>query len=159
MVKPSFYEIDADHPGKLVLMPKPSPEWLDDDIQFLRSIGVDILVSMLEDDEIRELGLDAEPQICEIHGIEFLSCPVPDRGLPEKGPFKGLIDEISKALVEEKTIAVHCRAGIGRSGMVVSAALANQIGSMEAAISIVNRDRGIEVPDTKSQRNFLLDFN
>jgi len=64
-------------------MPRPrGGDWLEDEIGSLRAVGVDVVVSLLEPAEIIELDLQAEMRICEMRHIEYLSFPIPDRGVP-----------------------------------------------------------------------------
>ncbi|WP_299845308.1 protein-tyrosine phosphatase family protein [uncultured Jannaschia sp.] len=157
-MKPSIYPIVAEYPGQLFIMPKPSGEWLEEDIQYYRSMGVDLIVSMLEHDEAIELLLNHEQIICFANGLNFVHLPTPDRGLPEKKEFMELISLIRKRLGRNEGIAVHCRAGIGRSGILVCSVLAGFVGSVTKSIEIVSAARGVQVPDTAGQLQFIEDI-
>jgi hypothetical protein len=58
-------------------------DWLGDDLRRLKNSGVDVLVSMLTQNEMKELGLLLEQEECRACGIEYLNSPIEDRGLPE----------------------------------------------------------------------------
>ena len=58
-------------------------DWLEADVTEWRTSGVDLVVSFLERDEVSELGLQREAELCRASGIGFLSFPIPDRGVPE----------------------------------------------------------------------------
>ncbi|SDR45510.1 dual specificity protein phosphatase family protein [Pseudovibrio sp. Tun.PSC04-5.I4] len=154
-MKPSIYPISADYPGQLFLMPKPSGEWLDEDMQYYRSIGVDLVMSMLEHTEAIELSLQNESRICSENRMDFLNFPIPDRGLPERQGFKEIVTHVSKRLKQHEGVAIHCRAGIGRSGLLACCVMAGFVGSAQAAIEIVSGARGVQVPDTSEQRAFI----
>ena len=47
-MKPSMYLVPTEAPGRLFILPKPSGEWLREDIAHIRAMGVDTLVSLLE---------------------------------------------------------------------------------------------------------------
>ncbi len=96
-------------------MPKPSGEWPREDIEHYRLMGVGTVVSLLEPAEERELFLGPEEEVCQESRIDFLRFPIPDRGLPEAEGFACLVAEIVARLRREQGVAVHCRAGIGRS--------------------------------------------
>jgi len=51
---------------------------------------------------------------------------------------------------------VHCRAGIGRTGMVAVGVLLHAGLEPEAALEHVAKARGIAVPDTSEQRDWLF---
>jgi hypothetical protein len=53
-------------------------EWLRDEINGWRDVGVENVVSLLEASEVRELELANEASYCEAAGIEFISFPMPD---------------------------------------------------------------------------------
>ena len=154
-MKPSVYPIDLDAPGRLFLMPKPSGEWLRDDLAHLATLGVCVVVSLLEPDEARELGLGDERPVCADLGLTFLAAPIPDRGLPEADAFAALALDLAARLRAGAGVAAHCRAGIGRSGMAVCCILAAFGLSAEEARARVSRARGVAVPDTAEQAAFL----
>jgi protein-tyrosine phosphatase len=67
-----------------------------------------------------------------------------------------LIASISDALEEGKNIAVHCRQGLGRSGLIAAGILASSGVNAEQAIEIVSSARGQNVPETAEQRSWIL---
>jgi hypothetical protein len=67
----------------LAIMPRPrAGDWLSDEIDSWRNANIRTVVSLLESQEIAELGLKEEPQLCASCGIEFVSFPIRDRGVP-----------------------------------------------------------------------------
>lgn len=154
-MKPSVYPVDLDAPGRLFLMPKPSGEWLRDDLAHLATLGVSVVISLPEPDEARELGLGDERPVCADLGLTFLAAPIPDRGLPEADAFAVLALDLAARLRAGAGVAAHCRAGIGRSGMAVCCILAAFGLSAEEARARVSRARGVAVPDTAEQAAFL----
>ena len=154
-MRPSIYLVAADLPGTLYIMPKPSGEWLKEDVEHYASIGIDVIISMLEGDEVSELGLEKQHEICKEQQIAFTQFPIADRGLPGTASFTSLILEIIDNLKKGKNIAIHCRAGIGRSGITVCSALLGFGYSPNEAIKLTSEARGVEVPDTEQQREFI----
>ena len=154
-MKPSMYLVPTEAPGRLFLLPKPSGEWLREDVAHIRDMGVDTLVSLLEPAEEAELSLEDEGAVCAEAGIDFLRSPIPDRGLPSEAAFTALAHEIIRRLQAGQGVGVHCRAGIGRSGMVVCGALAGFGHPAAEAVARVSAARGVAVPDTPEQRAFL----
>ena len=51
---------------------------------------------------------------------------------------------------------VHCRAGIGRTGMVSAGILLHHGLSPIDAFDLISRKRGITVPDTEEQREWVI---
>jgi len=154
-MKPSIYLVADDLPGKLYIMPKPSGEWLKEDVEHYDLIEIDMIISMLEADEASELMLERQGEVCNKQGLAFTQFPIVDRGLPEIKPFANLVLKIINNLKNGKNIAVHCRAGIGRSGIAVCSALLGFGYSSTDAMKLTSEARGVKVPDTKQQRDFI----
>lgn len=155
---PSLYEIPVIALGRLYIMPKPSGDWLKEDLEKLKGLGVEKLVSMLTCDEMIELGLQAEAEICRQLDIEFTNLSVPDRSVPDLRIIEELVREIQQNLVAGQGVAIHCRAGIGRSGLVASCVLIAQGVDAENSIATVSDARGVRTPDTQEQAEFIRNF-
>lgn len=87
--------------------------------------------------------------------MDFLQHPIPDRGLPDHHAFAALAAQALGELRAGRALGVHCRAGIGRSGMLACCILAMQGLAAEDAIAHVSRARGVTVPDTDAQAAFI----
>jgi protein-tyrosine phosphatase len=142
---------------RLAIVPRPrGQDWLPDDIDFLQRAGVDVVVSALTAAENEELGLVAESRCCQTRGIEFLSLPIEDRSVPNSSAeFNELVDSVARFLREGKAVVVHCRAGIGRSSMIVASALIRLGLSAESAFRSIEESRGCPVPDTDEQKRWV----
>ncbi len=114
------------------------------------------MVSLLESEEADQLNLLDEPRAAEANCIRFISFPIPDRGVPVSVPTAtSLMAEIANALEEGKDVVVHCRQGIGRSGLIAVGVLAHSGVSLERAIQVVSSARGLPVPETAEQLSWL----
>ncbi|AWF81294.1 hypothetical protein BTJ40_10950 [Microbulbifer sp. A4B17] len=80
--------------GTLYVMPKPSAEWLAEDVKYFSKIGISKVVSLLENSEEYELGSAKERQEMKAHNIEFQSFQIKDRGLPKPQAFSELINNL-----------------------------------------------------------------
>ena len=133
-------------------------DWLDDEISNLRNNAVNLFVSLLERTEIHDLGLGLEEKLCLDKGIGFINFPVPDRGIPEpRNAVDGLIDEITTKLDRGLSVVIHCRMGIGRSSLIAAAVLLTYKLRGNDIIDTISRIRGLNVPDTDEQLNWLRD--
>ncbi|MGC1497655.1 MAG: tyrosine-protein phosphatase [Sulfitobacter sp.] len=157
-MSPEIYLISDNLPGSLFIMPCPSGDHLSRDIKAYRARGVDVVVSMLDVDEAAELGLSDEADACERVGIAFIHSPIADFGLPDRSVFMRLVTQIAQMLKDGKAVAVHCRAGIGRSGMVTSGALIALGVDAQSAVARITAARGHVIPDTVEQGRFIADF-
>jgi protein-tyrosine phosphatase len=149
-----------DHPGafRLATMARPrAGDWLADEVGNWDRHGVDRVVSLLEPAEVADLDLHAEASLCRARGIEFLSLPIADRGIPEDLP---AVTSLAREIAASRaTVAIHCRIGIGRSSMIAAAVLCASGMTPEAAFSAIELARGLPVPDTASQREWVVRFH
>lgn len=153
-----MYLIPRSGPGRLSTMARPrGNDWINDEVHGLRDAGVNVLVSMLTPAEVSELDLQGEADAATSVGLDFVSCPTPDRGIPDTQEFRRLVDQLEVALGQGKQVVVHCRAGIGRSSLVAAGLLMSEGIHGSAAWEIVSTARGMSVPDTDEQRTWLLE--
>jgi len=139
-------------------MPRPrGGDWLTDELQSLREMGVDVLVSLLTTEEERELELDQEGSLCVATGLEYASFPVEDRDLPAANVVD-FIRTLASQLQAGRSIAVHCRMGIGRSSLIAASVLGLLGTESDAAFAMIATARGMTVPDTPEQRDWVSTF-
>jgi protein-tyrosine phosphatase len=152
-MKPDLFWIPGQWPGRLAIAARPrGGDWLEDEANGLRHAGIDTVVSLLENEEAAQLDLLQERSALEHHGIRFISFPIPDRAIPASTPEAvSLMAKIVDALQEGKSIAVHCRQGIGRSGLIATGVLMISGVAPEQAIQAVSSARGTAVPETPEQ--------
>jgi protein-tyrosine phosphatase len=156
-VRTEIYWIETRGPGRLAVMPCPRGSGdLDGEIRALKADGVDILVSLLTPEEEVYLGLEKEADTALRHGIRFTSHPIWDRGIPED-PRRtwALTRELAASYAEGRSIAAHCRMGIGRSPLILASILVHQGLRPEEAWAAIGAARGRPVPDTWEQRLWL----
>jgi protein-tyrosine phosphatase len=117
------------------------------------------VVSLLEPEEVAELGLQDEARLCRENTIAFVSFPIPDRGVP---PSWQAASDLARLLAlqagEGRTVAVHCRAGIGRSPVIAACALVQLGMNPDRAFEAIAKARGVAVPDTEHQREWVRTF-
>ncbi len=159
-MRTELFWIEGPWHGRLVIMPRPrGGDWLEEEIQAWHRSGVDVVVSLLTPDEHAELNLVDEGNLCRANGIEFLSFPIIDRTVPSSmESFSDLMTALAGQLANGKNIAVHCRQGIGRAGLVAICLLILSGIEQEAAIARVGSARGCSVPETPEQRRWIADF-
>lgn len=57
-----------------------------------------------------------------------------------------------------KTVAIHCRQGIGRSGMIATGLMVLAGIDPFVAFGTVSAARGFEVPETPAQRDWVMEL-
>jgi protein-tyrosine phosphatase len=135
-------------------------DWLEDEATGWRRAGLDVLVSLLEKEEAAQLELVREKEIAVSNGVDFISFPIPDRRAPASMPAAiSLLKKIVEALDEGKNVAVHCRQGIGRSGLIVVGVLMSSGLGAEKAIEIVSKARGLTIPETPAQLQWIHELS
>ena len=73
-------------------------------------------------------------------GVLYLRKPLPDHGVPEeRSHMAGILESLRRALDSSRPVYLHCRAGIGRTGMVAGCFLAEQGLGGEGALAELNR--------------------
>jgi protein-tyrosine phosphatase len=152
--------IELQTAGRIAIMARPrADEWLETDISAWRNSGADVVISLLEREEVSELGLQREAALCRSCGIEFISFPIPDRGLPEPQQEALRIARLlATGLRNGCSIAIHCRAGIGRSSVIAACTLICSGIGAEEALALIGASRGLIVPDTDEQRDWVVAF-
>jgi len=141
--------------GRIAVMPRPYPN------QFpaLRATGVHCVVSLMETNEADRFGLGDEAGLCRAAGLEFLSLPVVDHGIPDAiEPVEAATAEIRRRLAGGQGVAVHCFAGLGRSPLLIAATLIDVGWGAVDACDAISRARGYIVPEMEEQLEWLLGY-
>ena len=140
-------------PGQLYRSPMPlSP--LDPGGSLLaeyKDSGIDLVVMLAGDEEAqRRTGHDLRQRYAQ-EGLDVLQFPIPDFGVPED--IEGLaaaLEEVITQASSGKNLAIHCYAGLGRTGMF-AALLAKRILQLsgEEALAWVRRHipGAVETPE------------
>ncbi|WP_371155244.1 hypothetical protein [Jannaschia sp. 2305UL9-9] len=155
MVRGAF-GIPTRGPGQLFIGPCPDPGALSDAVHALADDGITTVISLLTPEDVQTLGLEREEAHCAARGMAFVAAPIRDFGLPSADQVTWLQSLIGGRLDAGDAVFVHCKAGIGRSGITACAVLVDRGHTPEAALKIVSAARGRPVPDTPEQRRFVL---
>ncbi len=160
-MNPKLYWIKGPWTGKLAISARPrGGDWLQDEITGWRNAGVDAVVSLLTSQENEELGLDSEPDLAQPRGVRFVSLPIEDRGVPSSWEDAArAVERVGQMLRQGKNVVIHCRQGIGRSGMITAAVLVKSGFSPDDALSLISDARGVSVPETPEQREWIRKFS
>ena len=157
MVGTKLYWVDGPWTGKLALAARPrGDDWLEDEIIAWRRMGADVVLSLLTPEEEQDLGLANEGRTARDNGIEFLTLPIPDRQVPNsETELTAVLESLNARLSSARNVVVHCRQGVGRSGLVAACLLASKGLATQSAIDRVTAARGVSVPETPEQREWI----
>ncbi len=126
---------------------------LHDEITDWAANGLTDVISLLEDHEVRELELAREAGLVRDAGLDFERFPIADRGVPTSlEAAHDLWRRLEVKLRNERTVGIHCRASIGRAGLVAVGTLLHLAVAEEVAWHRVSLARGRQVPHTDEQR-------
>ena len=156
-MKPDLFWIPGPWRGRLAIAARPrGGDWLQDEVTAWRKAGLGAVVSLLENDEAEQLDLAHEGSAVESVGIRFISFPIPDRAVPASThQALSVLGHIAAALEQGQNVAVHCRQGIGRSGLVAAGLLVMSGLAVEKAIEVVSAARGQAIPETPEQLQWI----
>lgn len=154
---PRLFFVDQPFDARLAISERPMGfDDLDDDVAGWRASGIGAVVSMLESDEAEDLGLAHEGSLCISHGIDFISCPISDHGVPDDD---AVVEAAARRALDHLTagrrVAAHCFAGIGRSPLLTAAVLVLHGVPAGTAWEKLKRARGLRLPDTKAQLEWI----
>ena len=163
-MRPALHVIELPGPGRLATMAHPrGGGWLADEMAGLARAGVDVFVSALTWDEDRRLGLTEVAAAAAAAGVEFISFPIADRGVPKPSDMQdadvvALGVRLASHVRAGRFVVTQCFAGIGRSTLLACATLVMLGTGPEQALRMVSEARGLPVPDTEAQRHWLYEF-
>lgn len=155
---PELFRIESIGSGFIAIMAYPGKEQdAPSAIASLAHDGIRQVVSLLEPAEASALGLEGEAHMVAAESMRFVSFPIPDMGLPASVyDFAGLARDLYRQVGEGDNTLLHCRGGVGRSGLLAAAVLLHCGMDPHQACERVTRMRGLRVPETTEQGAWLL---
>lgn len=159
-MRSEFYPVEGPWPGKLWMAARPrGGDWLQDEMLRWHREGVEDVLSLLTPGEEHDLGIENEAEAARAVGLAFHTFPIADRDVPaSESAFARAVDTLDSALKAGRTVVVHCRQGIGRSGMMAACALILHGIDPAQAIDEVSQARGVPVPETPAQREWISHY-
>lgn len=148
-------------PGVLAGMPMPfvhperrlnhrgAVEVYDDELSALHSAGIRAVVSLLN--------IPSDAAVYESAGFAFLCLPVPDGSAPTFEQASHFVRFVNDCRARQQAVAVHCEAGLGRTGTMLAAYLISQGNTAAASIEAVRKVEKVAI-ETSRQIQFLEAF-
>jgi protein-tyrosine phosphatase len=118
-----------------------------------------LLVSLVEGHELDLLGIPELVARALTRGIEVERFPIPDGAVPASMPaLAALVERMLAAHGAGRTVVVHCRGGLGRTGLVAACSLV-ALGATTAdeAVRAVRRARPGTI-ETRDQEEWVRRF-
>jgi protein-tyrosine phosphatase len=107
-------------PGRLLVGPYPGG-------QVERLAGIDVVVALTEESELPPYEVGP--------GVRLVRRAIPDFGCPEPDELRQTLDMLDRELAAGKVLYLHCRGGVGRTGMVTACYLIRRGATAEEALA------------------------
>jgi atypical dual specificity phosphatase len=120
-----------------------------EDLEWLRRHGIEVLISLTEDPLRRDWVNDT--------GILMVHEPIDDMEAPTQELLDRCVSAIVRAHERNMGVAVHCGAGLGRTGVVIAAYLVHRGQSAREAIAEVRQLRPGSI-ETEDQAAAVAEF-
>ena len=132
---------------------------LENEIIELSSQNINLIISLLEDYEIEQFGLNEEELYCKRYNIKFDRLPIQDNLIPGFQRFADKIDSVFFEILNIENIVVHCNHGLGRSGLLVAGLLLKSGMNLDSALEKIALKRGFRCPSSPSQMRFIKSYD
>ena len=148
-------------PGKRSHSKYSGGQWhrdLDTDLDALvQKWGAAVLVCLLEDADLKRLGIESLVEQAAARGLEVIRFPIRDVSIPAAS-VAGLVKQMRDRAEAGKNVVVHCEGGLGRAGTIGGCYLAQFGHGPEEILRSLVSSRGPNCPETDQQRQFIRDF-
>ncbi len=151
----AFFRIGDAGKGSIWVGPRPITDRLQDWVSEASDHGINHVVSLIEEQEVAELGLDNQGEALATAGIGFTRFPVDNFDIPDQGAFRKLIADLNDRLAASETLFLHCFGGVGRAGTTASCLLVEHGWDADDAMAHVTKVRGFRSPETDAQEDFV----
>ena len=144
-------------PGKKQEFPISGEAWdrcLNTDLELISNAGFDIVVTLIEQHEFVELGVEelGDTKTSE-YGMRWIWAPINDGWIPSPD-IASQLNLMIDSLEERRSMFIHCKGGLGRAGSVVAWLLTHHGFSSSDAIGKVREVRPGSI-ETISQENWV----
>ncbi len=147
-------------PGKRYLGYYKGPQWrdLETDATSLHEQGIDVLLLLVEDEELRRCRAMDIGEVLAAHGVELLRFPIVDPELPRDGvAYRRLIAGLLERIRSGQKVAIACRGGLDRTGLTAGCLLREAGLPPDTAVDRVHaaREHTLTLPH---QRRYVEDW-
>jgi protein-tyrosine phosphatase len=124
MKKHPFDKLQLKNGGTFILTPCPGTKdvELKLTISQLKEAGAKAIISVMFDEEMSKLNASLLPTYCNELNVKWFQLPILDDDAPRddfEKAFNTNLEQILNMLNNQESIAVHCKGGSGRTGLVI----------------------------------------
>lgn len=132
--------------ARLIFTPCPGTKSvpLTEAVATLKAAGTEVIITLMPLAELQTFGAALLPDICHEAGIRWLHLPIEDDAAPAEAFELGFARHKAELLVlmqTQSTVAIHCRGGSGRTGLMAAILLLLAGGSLAEVITQVQSIR------------------
>lgn len=128
------------------------------DVRAIRAWGASVVVTLIEDHEFQLLAIENLGQEVRAHGMEWRHLPIRDVDIPDQR-FEDAWEQIGAELHDRldagDRILIHCRGGLGRTGLVAGLLLVERGCDPGTAVRRVRAVRPHAI-ETAAQQCYVL---
>jgi ADP-ribosyl-[dinitrogen reductase] hydrolase len=131
---------------------------LNKDLQVIQAWGATTIVTLIEDHEFCLLGIESLGHDVRALGMDWVHLPIVDVSIPDKRFEDAWVSEgpmLHARLDVGEKILIHCRGGLGRTGLVAGRILVERGWDPKAAIQRIRSARPHAI-ETTEQENYVL---
>ena len=140
-------------PGHLIFTPCPGTRGtsLDEALATLKTAGANALITLMPEAELAANQASDLAELCAKHGLQWLHLPVADEQVPLDdfdAAWGRHRERILSLLADSGTLAIHCKGGSGRTGLIAARILVELGLARKAAVQRVQalRPKAIQHP-------------
>lgn len=138
--------IIEDNLGQLFLTPCPGTKEADlsSSLKQLAEAGAKAILTLMPAEEIERNEVGAMPVVCKKLGLQWFHLPIEDDHAPEAEfheAWQQVKIDVHELISAGKSIAIHCKGGSGRTGMVAAQILLERRLALDDVIARVQATR------------------
>ena len=150
--------------GRLILSSCPTinrnaePSFLENLLIEYKRRRVKLVVTLLDSDEIEDLGIISFSTFLMDNGFHWIHCPIRDRSTcSDQKRIRTLLEDIKEVLKPNDSVVIHCHAGLGRTGLLAATFLVSMGLAAESAIKAIRKTRPGSI-DTIQQVRYIKEW-
>lgn len=115
----------ANRPGRLIFTPCPGTKdsSIDSALNTLQQAGAAAVLTLMPSAELELNAASELPALSAAQGLLWLHLPVADEQVPQAdfdAAWPAAMAQIAELLAADKAIAIHCKGGSGRTGLIAA---------------------------------------
>ncbi len=124
--------------------------------RLVKTHGATVLACLVEDHELRGLGIPELEGEARRRGLDVRRLPIADGGVPaDLAALQAFCAGLAVTARAGGVVVVHCRGGLGRTGLVGACTLVELGLTADQALDAVKGARGPKCPETEAQRGVV----